>query len=115
MRNEGETERSASWIKVLLCGSLCGGLLGGRLGGRLGGSGAIFLLLLAQSIGAKSRLLLLLAEVELLVGVRRRLESRSEGGSLGRVCVSGGLLDLRRSLVDALELGLHEFAGSLVD
>jgi len=86
---------------------------GGRLGGGLGGGGAIFLLLLAQSIGTESGLLLLLAEVELLVGVRRGLESGSEGGGLGGVGLSGGLLDLGGSLVDTLQLGLHEFAGTL--
>merc|ERR1711862_415105 len=75
----------------------------------------LLLLLLAEGVGAKRRLLLLLAEVELLVGVRRRLESRAESGGLCRVGLSGRLLDLRRGFVDALQLRLHEFASSLVD
>jgi len=94
---------------------LGGGLFGGGLGGRLGGSASVLLLLLAQSIGAEGRLLLLLAKVELLVRVRRRLESGAEGSGLGGVGVAGRLLDLGGSLVHALQLRLHEFAGSLVD
>merc|ERR1719283_409258 len=85
------------------------------LGGGLVGGAAVFLLLLAESIGAERRLLLLLAKVELLVGVRRRLESGTEGSGLGRVGVAGRLLDLGGRLVYTLQLRLHEFAGSLVD
>merc|ERR1711970_1273091 len=86
------------------------------LGGGLFGGGALpLLLLLSQGVGSKSGLLLLLAKVELLVGVRRRLESGSEGGGLGRVGISRRLLDLCRGLVHALQLWLHEFACSLVD
>merc|ERR1719394_2093635 len=54
---------------------LGGGLFGGGLGGGLGGSASV--------------LLLLLAKVELLVRVRRRLESGAEGSGLGGVGVAG--------------------------
>jgi len=57
----------------------------GILGCRFSGGGAISLLLLAQGISTKGRLLLLLSKVELLVGVGRGLEAGSEGSGLGRV------------------------------
>merc|ERR1711970_1484059 len=74
-------ERNVVLSMFLLGGGLFGG---GGLAGGLGGGGALsLLLLLSQGVGSKSGLLLLLAKVELLVGVRRRLESGSEGGGLG--------------------------------
>jgi len=104
--------RFLSITALFFCFFLLGGLFGGGLGGRFGGGGAVLLLLL---LNRESRLLLLLAQVELLVGVRRGLESGTEGGSLGRVGFAGRLLDLSRRLVHTLQLRLHEFASSLVD